>query len=85
MLGLGLKVGVCDAQTMKCAELEEPLSVLIHLPYPMVTEAGGPEVMVCANSGVEVTEKGELLRVGDIPNSRCEALIELVLRFWRSC
>ena len=84
MLGLGLEVGVCDAQTMKCAELQKPLSIFVHLPCPVVTKARGPRFVVCTYSGVEVAQKGELLGVGDIADDECKVFVKLVFDFRRS-
>ena len=37
VLRLGLEVGVGDAQVVVAAELEEALSILVHLPNAVVT------------------------------------------------
>ena len=85
MLGLGLEVGVCDAQTMKCAELQKPLSIFVHLPNPLVSKARGPRFVVCTYSGIEVTQKGKLLGVGDVADDGRKVFVELVFDFRRSC
>ena len=85
MLGLGLEVGVCDAQSMKCTELQKPLSIFVHLPYPLVSKARGPRFMVCTYSGVEVAQKGKLLGVGDIADDGRKIFIELIFGVRRGC
>ena len=85
MLVLGLEIGVCDAQTMKCAELQKPLSIFVHLPYPLVSKAQGPRFVVCTYSGIEVAQKGKLLGVGDVADDGRKVFIELIFSFRRGC
>lgn len=40
MVRLGLEVGVGDVEIVVAAELEEALSIFIHLPNAVVTQTG---------------------------------------------
>ena len=40
--------------------------------------AGGPPVVVCARSDIEVTKENKLFITGDVADDGCEVLIEVV-------
>ena len=53
MLRLRPKVGVCDAQVMVSAQLEQSLSILVHFTQAEQSKAGGPRVVICAHSALK--------------------------------
>ena len=79
MLRPGLEEGVSDAQVVKDTEFKQSLSILIHFPHSKRTKAGGPRVIVCTHSGIEVTQENKLLSTGDVPDSGCKVLKEFIL------
>ena len=81
MLKLGLEVGVGDAEVVVAAELEEALSILVHLPNAVVTQVGWPEAMACAISGVEIAENEQRLLWRHIADDSAELIVEPVLCF----
>ena len=81
MLGLRPKVGVGDAQVMVSAQLEQSLSILIHFTHAELSKAGGPHVVICAHSGIEVAQQNKLFIVGDAADDGCEVLVELVFLY----
>ena len=81
LLGLGLEVGVGDAEAVVAAELEEALSILICLPNAIVTQAGCPGAVVSSNSGFEITENKQRLLWRHIADDSGELILEPVLCF----
>ena len=53
LLRLGREVGVGDVEVAVTAELEEALSILIHLSNEVVTQTGWSGAVVCTNSFAE--------------------------------
>ena len=78
MLGLRPKVGVGDAQVMVSAQLEQSLSILVHFTHAELSNAGGPRVVICTHSGIEVAQENKLFIVRDAADDGCEVLVELV-------
>ena len=78
MLRLRPKVGVCDAQVMVSAQLEQSLSILVHFTHAELSKAGGPRVVICAHSGIEVAQENKLFIFGDAADDGCEVLVELI-------
>ena len=78
MLGLCPKVGVGDAQAMVSAQLEQSLSILVHFTHAELSNAGGPRVVICTHSGIEVAQANKLFIVRDAADDGCEVLVELV-------
>lgn len=54
--GLIGEKGVSHAQIMTGAQLQQPLSIVVHGAHPVMTNDGRPCLMVCSNTGVEVTK-----------------------------
>ena len=63
---------------MVSAQLEQSLSFLIHFTHAEVSKAGGPRVVICAHSGIELAQENKLFIVGDGADDGCEVLVELV-------
>ena len=78
MLGLRPKVGVGDAQVMVSAQLEQSLSILVHFTHAELSNAGGPRVVICTHSGIEVDQENKFFIVTDAADDGCEVLVELV-------
>ena len=78
MLGLRPKVGVGDAQVMVSAQLEQSLSILVHFTHAELSNAGGPRVVICTHSGIEVAQEKKFFIVRDAADDGCEVLVELV-------
>ena len=74
-LGLRPKVGVGDAHVMVSAQLEQSLSILVHFTHAELSKAGGPRVVICAHSGIEVAQENNLFIVGDAADDGCEVLV----------
>ena len=79
MLRLGAEEGVRNAQVMKGAQLQKSLSVFIHFAHCKLTKAGGPRVVICTHSGIEVTQKNNLFLAGNVPDDGCKVPVEHVL------
>ena len=78
MLWLRPKVGVGDAQVVIGAQLEQSLSILVHLTHAELSQAGGSRVVICTHSGIEVAQESDLFIVGDAAADGFEVLVELV-------
>ena len=78
MLGLRPKVGVGDAHVIVSAHLEQSLSNLVQFTHAERSNAGGPNVVICAHSGIEVAQENKLFIVRDAADGGCEVLVELV-------
>ena len=61
-----------------CTQLEQSLSNLVHFTHAELSKAGGPRVVICAHSGIEVAHENELFIVWDAADVGCEVLVELV-------
>ena len=81
MLRLRPKVVVCDAVS---AQLEQSLSILVHFTHAELSKAGGPRIVICAHSGIEVAQENKLFIVGDAADDGCEVLVELIF-YIRCC
>ena len=77
--GLGLKVAVGDAQVVKRAQLQKPLSVVIHAPDTTGSETAGPGSVVRSDTRVEVTEKHQAVRGWYFTYSGLQLVVECVL------
>ena len=77
-MGLRPKVGVADAQVMVNAQLEQSLSILIHFTHAELSKAGGPRVVINAQSGIEFTQENKFFIVGDAADDGGEVIVELV-------
>ena len=84
MLGLRPKVGVCDAQVMVSAQLKQSLSILVHFTHAELSKAGGPRVVICAHSGIEVAQENKLFIFGDAADDGCDIPVELIFNI-RCC
>ena len=73
----------------KSAILELNHAVVFHIcqcylvpSIQTATEAvqltGGPRVVICAHSGIEVAQENDLFIVGDAADGGCEVFVELV-------
>ena len=80
-MGLRPKVGVGDAQVMEGAQLEQSLSILDHFTHAELSKAGGPRVVICAQSGIEVAQENKLFIFGDAADDGCEVLVELIFLY----
>ena len=60
------------------AELEQSLSILVHFTHAEVSNAGEPRVVVCAHSGIEVTQENKLFIVADATDDGCQVPVELI-------
>ena len=63
---------------MVSTQLEESLSILVHFTHADLSKAGGPRVVICTHSGIEVAQENKLFIVGDAADDGCEVLVELV-------
>ena len=64
---------------MKGAQLKEALAVFVHPADAKAADAAGPGVVVCAHSGVEVSEQEQVLLGGDLLDLGLQLLIEFIL------
>ena len=71
VLGLRQEVGVGDAQVMVSAQIEQSLFILVHFTHAELSNAGGPRVMICTHSGMEVAQENKLFIVGDAADDGC--------------
>ena len=63
---------------MVSAQLEQSLSILIHFTHAELSNAGGPRIVICAHSGIEVAHENMLFNVGDAADDGCEVLVKPV-------
>ena len=76
-LGLRPKVGVDDALVTVSAQLEQTLSIVVQFTHAELSKAGGPRVVICTHSGIEVAQENKLFVFGDAADDGCDVLVEL--------
>ena len=47
-----------------------------------LTKAGGPRVVICTHSAIEVTKTNNLFLAGNVPDDGCKVLVEHVFCVW---
>ena len=63
---------------MVSTQLEQWLSILVHVTHTELYKAGGPRVMICAHSGIEVAQENKLFILGDAADEGFDVFVELV-------
>ena len=58
--------------------LEQSLSILVHFTHAELSKAGGPRIVICAHSGIEVAQENTLFIVVDAADDGCDVLVERV-------
>ena len=62
--------------------MHSSLSVFIYFARSELTKEGGPPVVICTHSGIEVTQNNNLFLAGNVPDDGCKVLVEHVFCVW---